>query len=363
MKIIAVMPVKNEEWILERTLRALSYFCDAIIVADQNSTDKTPDILRSCPKVHVIENREVLHNNTVRWRLLEAARQFDGYNLIMMFDADELPAATIMNEKNLETLASLPVGWSAEFRWIQLWRNPRQYRDDRSVWSNMWKHMAFKDDRQMMYESRVVINDHTARIPQTAVQNTRRLPDIPILHFQFVVFDRMLAKQRWYRITEHLFSSRSATDINSMYAITRDERDILLKEVPREWTKPWEDVGVDLDQFQVGELFWYDIETLRHFRKHGVRRLADLDIWDVDWEQKRQLALAQGYDGLPEKPIRDPRNLEQKLCHIYLHRYFSTPSWYPVREAIFSNMMTKSREVARKIPYTRTVYRKFFKRG
>lgn len=40
MRIIALMPVKTEEDLLPISLPALSEFCDAIIIADQNSEDK-----------------------------------------------------------------------------------------------------------------------------------------------------------------------------------------------------------------------------------------------------------------------------------------------------------------------------------
>jgi glycosyltransferase involved in cell wall biosynthesis len=45
MQIIALMPVRNEAWIIERTLRTLATFCDRIIVANQRSVDGTAEIL------------------------------------------------------------------------------------------------------------------------------------------------------------------------------------------------------------------------------------------------------------------------------------------------------------------------------
>ena len=40
-KIIVVTPIKNEDWILDRFLSVTSQFADLIIIADQNSTDKS----------------------------------------------------------------------------------------------------------------------------------------------------------------------------------------------------------------------------------------------------------------------------------------------------------------------------------
>ena len=43
----------NEEIILPYTLRYYSEFCDKIVVYDNESTDKTPEIIRSCPKAEL----------------------------------------------------------------------------------------------------------------------------------------------------------------------------------------------------------------------------------------------------------------------------------------------------------------------
>src|SRR5204862_1611085 len=46
MKVIALVPVRNESWILEHSLACWSAFCDVIIVSDQESTDGSRDIYR-----------------------------------------------------------------------------------------------------------------------------------------------------------------------------------------------------------------------------------------------------------------------------------------------------------------------------
>ena len=52
MKIIALVPVRNEAWVLEHSLTCWSGFCDVVIVNDQKSTDETREIAavsrRSC---------------------------------------------------------------------------------------------------------------------------------------------------------------------------------------------------------------------------------------------------------------------------------------------------------------------------
>jgi glycosyltransferase involved in cell wall biosynthesis len=73
MKKILLFPVRNEEWILEQTLPAASLWADHIIVADHNSSDATPDILRRFPKVSIIQNTNEFHTSTIRRELLAEA--------------------------------------------------------------------------------------------------------------------------------------------------------------------------------------------------------------------------------------------------------------------------------------------------
>jgi hypothetical protein len=49
VKIIALLPVKNEAWVLEHTLASLSGFCDVILVNDQQSTDGSRSIAARFP--------------------------------------------------------------------------------------------------------------------------------------------------------------------------------------------------------------------------------------------------------------------------------------------------------------------------
>ncbi len=45
MKIVGLLPVRNEEWIIAYTLRALLRWVDEVIVLNHASTDRTGDIL------------------------------------------------------------------------------------------------------------------------------------------------------------------------------------------------------------------------------------------------------------------------------------------------------------------------------
>src|SRR6185436_4280334 len=55
VKTIAMVPVRNEAWVLEHALSCLSGFCDVVIVSDQGSTDGSQDVCRRFPKVVLLE--------------------------------------------------------------------------------------------------------------------------------------------------------------------------------------------------------------------------------------------------------------------------------------------------------------------
>jgi glycosyltransferase involved in cell wall biosynthesis len=331
MRIIALMPVRNEDWILNQTLKTLCSFCDLIIVADQRSTDETDNILkRYSPKVAVIDNREVSHSTKIRWRLLDEAREYQGQNFIILADADEIFTSNITDPNVLEQIVGVKPGTGIEVPWIQLWRSPFLWRDDASVWSRRYMTAGFRDDRCVRYGPITGTIDHNKRIPDC--RKIERINKVKLLHFQFVLFDRMLSKQRWYRTLEALEFGKGAEDINQYYCITRDERCLHLEPIEPEWTAGWKETGVDLENFQESPLYWYDVEVLRYFAGKGAAFFAPLDVWEVDWEEKRLLAKAQGHDGIPDEPIADPRTLEQRLYHAYLDRFFRTPPWRDPRD-------------------------------
>jgi glycosyltransferase involved in cell wall biosynthesis len=334
MRIIALMPVRNEAWILDRTLRTLASFCDVIIVADQRSTDGTRDILaRHAPKVVVLDNPEDSHSTRVRWRLLEAARGYEGENFLVLTDADEILSSEIQDPNVLDALTSSKPGVGVEAPWIQLWRSPSWWRRDGSIWSDRWVTFAFRDNRTVRYGAIEMLNDHNPRLP--ACKSLVRVESVRVLHFQFVLFERMLAKQRFYRMQEAVeLGVDRAEAINLYYCVTRDERWIKLESVNPQWIAGWREVGVNLERFEESPVYWYDVEVLRSFAKKGAGFFASIDLWDVDWEEKRRLAKAQGHAGISDAPIVDPRSPEQRLYHAYLHRFFRTPFWRDPRDVL-----------------------------
>ena len=320
--------MRNEEWILHQNLQVLSNVCVVIIVGDQNSTDRTAEICVSFPKVRRIESSVFTPHtpdapNRRQW-LLDAARDYDGNNVILAVDADEILTATVLqNQDWLSCLDSLDPGDALELQWIWLWGTPHQYIARESIWADRWTQFVFRDDRQTNYS---VGNIHEPRVPQELWSRARRFESVKVMHDARMAPHRQKSRQ-YYIIIEELFKGNDRTEINQRYPITREDQPMVLEPLPDSWVERWLEIGIDLQNFNDPPLNWFDVEILALFNRHGTRRFADLNIWDIDWEYKRQLALSEGIRDVQSDPIKDPRTWEQVLYHRYLNRYIKTPVW------------------------------------
>src|SRR5438128_11468620 len=155
MKILALVPVRNDAWILEHSLGCWSGCCHAIIVSDQDSTDGSREIYRRFPKVVVLENPRTTVvtglPQQARWRLLDAARQYDGNNLLWCTDADELTPPTFARAFFDRHRSELTPRRVIECRFYNLWHSEKSYREDLSLYGPHWKPMGFVDDRRVDY--------------------------------------------------------------------------------------------------------------------------------------------------------------------------------------------------------------------
>jgi len=314
------MPVKNEDWILETTLKAHSLWADHIIVADEGSTDKTPEICKKFSKVVYIQNKSKDFNEQYRRQLLlDSARNFEGNNLIFALDADEL-----LNYDGLSQIDELAMllqpGASACLEWVELWGDQLHY--NKYFAPNLsWKHFVYLDDRATDFQNRGMI--HLTRVPEKYVANSIVYKEIKVVHFAAVDLQRPIAKNRYYRIIE-VNNSRHPLLTNKIYyshfndlklGIEKSTESKLV-ETDEQWLGGYNAIGIDFNSLSHPlDYYWYDGEVLKYFCSRGLDRYKWLDIWDVDWNEKLKLFKKNNPEQDFLDKVDDPRSPFIKFYH------------------------------------------------
>jgi glycosyltransferase involved in cell wall biosynthesis len=283
------MPVRNEARILPTTLNCLNQFCDQIIISDHASTDATREIVKSFKKVTLIHNTtEIGCGDQGRPAMFDVARQFDGNNLILCLDADEIAPPKIFQNIKAVVGERYKPGASFMLRWVQLWRSLNFYRDDESVWSKNYHPMMFYDDRSHNnWGDRKFF--HGGRLPNI-IDSSRviKLESFPVLHLQWAYWERTQFKQAHYRMLEFVRASfKGAQAINATYAITLGDENERLSQVPEKWI---EGITFPQDLMSLHPCWHYD-DILLLFEKYGIACFEPLQIWHLTELRERFIAI------------------------------------------------------------------------
>lgn len=300
---ICLTPTRNEDWIIRKFLSAAQSWADDIIVADQQSTDGTLESLRAASDVKVVVNDSPNYDESARQRLLlRHARQVGGERVLLGLDADEALSANSASSSEWEKIDAAEPGTVLRFRWVnilpgfqQAWIPPEPSA------------FGFIDDGSDHSGSRI----HSPRVPCPADAPVLDLQEIVVLHFQYVAWDRMLSKQRWYQAWEFanhrkkrpLEIFRQYNHMNGSW----EKREI--HPLRPEWFDHYDRVGIDFRALKCEPVTWWDQEVIKMFQEHGPEYFRRIAIWNHDWN-----AVAERL-GLKIDAINDPRSQLEKTVH------------------------------------------------
>lgn len=333
-KIITVIPVKNDDWIIEKSIKSSLFWSDHVFVLDESSNDKSHIIYKELEKKYknlsVVYNRPKFdfHTNELRNYSLEIARNFEGKNIIFEIHADEILSSEIMNNKIKNMILNdVRVGDAIMLPWINLWRRFPMFRDDKSVWSNNYTWAGFKDDRKVKFLNPTF---HGSRAPEAFLKNKILIEELPLLHFQFLNLNLERSKQALYQVYElNQFTNKNIELINKTYACAYDDLNVNLVELEKKHYDFWLKKEIKLKtDFNSKMLNWKDIEVLRQFKLNGIKKYKNLNIWEhIDWESKRLEAKSKRVSQIPDYKIYDPRSISTILSHKFLNKYQLYPFW------------------------------------
>jgi glycosyltransferase involved in cell wall biosynthesis len=276
VKIIGLVPVRNEAWVLPHSLASLSGFCDVVIVSDQNSDDESREICRRFPKVVLLESAECRISTQVRWQLFDAARQYDGCNLLWCTDADELVSPNAARDFFATRQDALKPATIIECLFVHLWHSSNCYREYHWGYAPHFKPLAFVDDRRMDYDRSRPSSIHEPRVPVESAGSVLRAGELHVLHLQWLLAGRTQMRQAWYRCREWL-DGKPAAAINEYYSTTLPDPRVRTAEMPAAWAEGLSFPDLAIDR----EPSWNERDILAWFDEHGPTFFEPLEIWHV----------------------------------------------------------------------------------
>jgi hypothetical protein len=308
MKLVGLMPIRNEEWVVGLSLRAAMLFMDEMVVLDHASSDSTPELLAAIAaehpgRIHLLsEPDEVWHEAAIRQRLLDAGREAGATHLCAL-DADEVLTGNLL--PSIRTMfAALASGEGLWLPWLAMWRSLELSRQDASplVGEAGSMVLGFHDAPHLHYAAWSGEYDIHCRHPR-GMGEERRLATARsgggMFHLAFVNWPRLQAKTAWYKMVERLRFPwrRTAAALNAWYACDLDETGLETAAVDPGWWAPyarWRG-AVKLDAGDAGDS-WYAQECRRLWAEHGPAPFSGLDLWGVPEgrDDERQAAPFQG---------------------------------------------------------------------
>ena len=290
MRLIGLMPVRNEDWILGLSLRVALLWCDEVIVLLHASMDRSAQIANEVKREHegrvttMVAMKYDWDEMQHRQAMLVRARE-RGATHIAMIDADEILSGNLIghgpdNDRGTfrsEVCHGVPPGHILQLPGYNLRGSLNRYHAN-GIWGRRWFSLTFQDDPRLGWSG----DTFHRREPQGAILQPYRPVEQGqggILHLWGASERRLKAKHFWYQLTERQrWPSKPVEDIRRLYslAITPTEP-WTFTEVPVEWwaayaplmkyldleTEPWherecrrivkENPGIDngLDDFGV----------------------------------------------------------------------------------------------------------------
>lgn len=278
-KLICTMPVRNEDWVLGLSLRAVLLWCDEVVVLNHASTDRTPDILEeiqaeSPGRVTVLLDHDPQWSEMAhRQRLLEEARRHEATHIVMV-DADEVLTANLLPVIRALVQAT-PQGHVLQLPWICLRGDIGNYHSA-GVWAQQDVSMAFRDEPRAHWAARDGYDFHHRHpmgMPHIPYRPLRTRGQGGLMHLQFVSEARLRAKQYLYQLTERLrWPDREPVDVvrkRYQLAVYGDKSGSphVLKACPDEWWLPYGEAGL-VARMKPGAEPWQSTEIRKILREN-----------------------------------------------------------------------------------------------
>lgn len=292
MKLIACMPVRNEEWVLGLSLRVALMWCDEVVVLLHACTDRSAEIVadiqadnpgRVVVRTHRHETwTEMAH----RQQVLEIARGA-GATHIAIIDADEILTGNMLPIATGPSAEFSPKWWAGNMlpsHILQLplynLRNGIDQYHSNGIWGNRIVSLAFADDPRLHWAG----DRFHAREPQGAPLTPYRpiqQGQGGVMHLWGANERRLMAKHALYKVTERVrWPDKPVQKIDELYSLAIKPREPwTFANVPEAWWTPYRTLMAE--HLHLYAEPWQEAECRRLVAEHGCEKFAGLDLFGV----------------------------------------------------------------------------------
>jgi glycosyltransferase involved in cell wall biosynthesis len=289
-RIVALTATRNEDWVLGLSLRVSLSYCDAVVITDHGSTDRTPQIIQEAqaefPDRQISIRRagdEEWMEMDIRQEMLDRGRQLGGTHFVIV-DADEVPTGNLFPE--LRELALKPAaGCIVSLPMIATYHTSSVFRWDGPWGATNQIPWAFCDCAALRWKVSDPYQLHR-RTPYKAVNQGLMFAGKSfggLFHLQFISKARLQSKAVWYKMIETLRypGRRSPADLDKIYDWTlREDCDTQIYDVPDSWWAPYEERDW-LRHFTPDAVSWQLHEARRLLAEHGREVFSGLDLHGI----------------------------------------------------------------------------------
>jgi hypothetical protein len=306
MKLVGLMPVRNEDWVLGLSARVALQWCDHLIVLDHDSTDQSARIIDEIDpganRTSILHERGGWEEMRHRQIMLNGARA-EGATHIAMIDADEVLTANLVPQALSITriralVAELAPGQMLELPGYNLRGSLDRYHSN-GIWGNRWFSCAFKDQPEAHWAGDKFHSRNPAGVNWRTWRPIKQ-GEGGILHLWGSSERRLRAKHSLYKCVERLrFPAKSAVEIDRMYNLWRSPNDSEVSyPAQKHWAEPWAYTrtptewwsGYDWKLLDIpedrmcdgdNEPLWQEAEVCRLVQEHGEEKFVGLDLFGV----------------------------------------------------------------------------------
>lgn len=290
MNLVGIMPVRNEDWDLGLTLRALLKWCDKVVITDHRSSDNTPMIVQDVCRelsgastgsrvLSILDPDREWHEMEQREFLLKVARA-QGATHISILDADEILTGNLLPSIR-GMVEQLPPGWILQLPGYNLRGSLHSYHSN-GLWGTRVFSAAFADHPELNWAGDMFHHREPMGFGPKTVQIVEQGAG-GIMHLWGASEKRLAAKHALYKVVERIrFPLKSTEEIEQLYSLwagppAGDQWSYA--ETPREWWAPYSDLMqyVSLDDSNP----WQIQEVRRLVELHGREKFTGLNLFGV----------------------------------------------------------------------------------